>query len=158
MKRSRYTEVVGDWDGVVERDFVNVIGKLLVLRKNVERAALVLTLLFLGGGILLIINTFRIVLFSRRDEIFVARLVGAKPSFIMGPFLVEGVLMGIASSVLAIAIFVLVLREISVLPGGDIFLYMWNNVFSLEILAAGAVGGLGAWLSVRRYLLGKFDT
>ena len=157
FKKSRYTEVIGDWDGVGERDFVNVIGKLLVLRRNVEKAALVLILLFLGGGILLVVNTFRIVLFSRRNEIFIARLVGAKPNFIMGPFIVEGVLLGIASAVLAIMIFVLVLREVSVLPGGDIFLYMWNNVFSLEILAAGMVGGVGAWWSVRRYLFGKFE-
>jgi len=157
LKKARYSEVIGDWDGVGERDFVNVVGRLLKLRKSIEKAALALVLLFLGGGILLVVNTFRIVLFSRRDEVFIARVVGAEPNFITGPFVVEGVLMGVTASILAIVIFVLLLKQIDILPGGNIFLHMWNNVFSWEILISGLVGGVGAWWSVRKYLYGRLS-
>lgn len=155
FKSPRYVEVVGNWDGVSEREFVTVVGNLLQLRKNIEKAAQVLVMLFLAGGVLVVLNTFRIVIFSRRDEVFVARLVGATPGFIAGPFIVEGILLGLMAAVLSIFIFVLLLRQVAVLPGGVIFLHLWNHVFALELLAAAAVGGGGAWLSVRRYLLSR---
>ncbi|MCF7906252.1 cell division protein FtsX, partial [Candidatus Gracilibacteria bacterium] len=109
------------------------------------------------GGMLLMINTFRIVLFSRREEIFVARLVGAERKFIALPFFVEGLILGFSSAVLGILAFVFVLRQVSVLPGGAIFLELWNHVFEWEVLCGGLVGVLGAWISVRKYLRGKFS-
>jgi cell division transport system permease protein len=156
LKKPRYNSVIGNWDTSGERDFVMIIGKLLRVRNGVNNASFWLIVLFLAGGILLAFNTFRIVLFSRKDEVFIARFVGAKPRFIAGPFLVEGGLLGIISCLLALILFVLVLRQIEVLPGGAIFLHLWNNVFSFEILCAGLVGIIGAWIAVRKYLKGTF--
>lgn len=156
LKKPRYDSVVGDWDSAGERDFVNIVGKLLNVREGVSRASFWLILLFLAGGVLLAFNTFRIVLFSRKDEVFIARLVGADPKFIAGPFLVEGGLLGMVSSLLAIVLFTFVLKQIEVLPRGEIFLHLWNDIFSFEILSAGLVGVAGAWIAVRKYLRGKF--
>lgn len=155
FKNPRYLDVVGDWDGNAEKEFVTVVGNLLNLRKNVEIASRILVLLFLAGGILLVINTFRISIFSRKDEVFIARLVGAEPSFISGPFIIEGVLLGLISSLLAIIVFVFALKQVPILPSGQIFLHLWNNVFALELLASALVGGVGAWWAVRRYLRGR---
>lgn len=157
FKSPRYLEVVGDWDGSAEREFVTLVGNLLNLRKNVEMASHVLVFLFLAGGILLVLNTFRIALFSRRDEVFIARLVGASPSFIAGPFIVEGMLLGFLSALLAIILFVFALKQVPLLPSGQIFLHLWNNVFAFELLVSAFVGAIGAWWSVRRYLRGKLE-
>jgi hypothetical protein len=86
------------------------------------------------------VNTFRIVIFSRKNEVFIARFVGANTKFIAGPFLVEGCLLGIASSVIAIIVFTFVLQQIDILPAGEIFIHLWNSVFSFEILISGLVG------------------
>ena len=59
------------------------------------------TVLFLLIAILVILNTIRLTIFSRRDEIEVMRLVGATASFIRGPFLVEGILFGLIGALLA---------------------------------------------------------
>lgn len=155
FKNPRYLEVVGDWDGVAEREFVSVVGNMLGLRKNVQVASRVMVIIFIVGGVLLTLNTFRIAIFSRKDEVFIARLVGAEPSFIAGPFVVEGILLGLLSAVLSVIIFVLILRQIPILPSGKIFLYLWNNVFAVELLVAAGVGALGAWWSMRRHLHGK---
>jgi cell division transport system permease protein len=157
FKNARYTEVIGAWDGKGEQEFVRLVERLLALRQSVQGVAQFLVFVFLGGGVLLMVNTFRLVIFSRRNEIFIARLVGADPGFITGPFLMEGALLGLFSAMIAILIFTFILREIEMLPGGEIFLYLWNHVFLWELLAAGSVGVLGAWISTRKYLFGKFE-
>jgi len=156
LKKPRYDSVVGTWDGASEREFVIIIDKLLKVRDGVNKAGVWLVLLFLAGGVLLILNTFRIVLFSRKDEVFIARFTGADAKFIAGPFLVEGLLLGLASAILGILTFIVVLRQIEVLPGGEIFLHLWNNVFSGEILSAGLIGIFGAGIAVRKYLTGNY--
>ncbi len=157
FKNPRYLEVIGTWDGEAEREFVNIVGHLLNLRKNVEMISRVLVFLFFMGGILLVMNTFQITVFSRREEVFIARLVGANPSFIMGPFIIEGILLGLLSAMLSILLFIFILKQIPLLPGGQIFLYLWNHVFALELLLAAIVGGTGAWWATRRYLRGKIQ-
>ncbi len=157
IKNPRYVDIIAAWDTDGERDFVNVISKLLSLRKNVERAAQILIILFIIGGVLLVINTFRLVIFSRKNEIFIARLVGADPEFIMGPFVFEGAFLGFLASILSIVIFVFLLREVTIFPGAAIFLHLWNNIFMWEVLAAIIVGMFGAWLAVRKYLFGKLQ-
>lgn len=157
LKKIRYDSVIGVWDSVGEQDFVTLVNKLLLVRSALEKLSLSLMWLFFIGGVLLMINTFRIVIFSRKSEIFIARLVGADMSFIMTPFLIEGFLLALWASIISIILFVLVLSKITFLPGGTIFLYLYNNVLGFEILIAGLVGILGAFIAIRRYLVSKVD-
>lgn len=157
FKKARYQAVVSDINVQGEKDFSVVIATLLKVRKSVDNMSLFLTIAFMVGGVLLTMNTFRMTLFARRKEIFIARLVGARPSFIAGPFLFEGFLLGVLSSCLAIILFVIVLRNISILPGGEIFIYLWKNIFALELLLSGLLGLMGAWIAVARYIQGQFE-
>jgi len=157
LKKPRYDNVVGNWDTGGEREFVEMVEKILWLRDSVEKISVILFFIFFGGGILLAINNFRITIFARREEIFIARIVGAAHSRIVAPFLIEGILLGIFSSIVGIVIFVAALREIEIFPGGEIFIFFWNKIFSLEILAATAVGAIGAGISARKFLHEKFD-
>jgi len=161
LKSVRYSEVIGDWDFSAEREFVTLVERLLTLRDTVEPATFWLMVLFVVGGVALAVNTFRVVLFSRRQEVFVARLVGADTTFIAGPYLWEGMLLGLLSWFIAGVGFVLVLREITFLPGqnlgGDIFEYWWNAILWNELVIAMAVGVLGAWIAIKRYLTGHFE-
>lgn len=157
LKHDRYDAVIGDWDGRSEREFVHIIDRLVTVRDTLETIGFWMSVVFAGGGVFLMINTFRMVLFSRRDEVFIARLVGAEPRFITGPFLVEGLLIGLLAALLGIVLFVFALREVYFLPGGDIFVHLFNTAFQYEIYGAAAVGMLGAFVSVRKYLFGKFS-
>ena len=152
LQKLTYDEVVGTWDASGEKEFVILVEKLLKLREGIESLSFWLLGLFISGGCLLAINTFRIVMFSRKDEIFIARLVGAQSKFIVGPFLLEGLFMGMIASFIAIFSFIFILKKIDILPGGEIFIYLWNHVFTYEIAIAGIIGMLGAWLAAKRYL------
>jgi len=62
---------------------------------------LIAVIVLLASSILLIANTIRLSIFSRRREIEVMKLVGATNWFVRGPFMLEGLFCGLAGSILA---------------------------------------------------------
>ncbi|MBQ3433335.1 permease-like cell division protein FtsX, partial [Candidatus Saccharibacteria bacterium] len=62
---------------------------------------IVLAAVFLVISVLIIFSTIRMAIFSRREEIYMMKLVGADKRFIRGPFLVEAEICGIIAGVLA---------------------------------------------------------
>ncbi len=66
-----------------------------------KTGGLVLSIVFIAISILVIFNTIRMAIFSRREEIYMMKLVGADKDFIRGPFIVEAQLCGITSGVIS---------------------------------------------------------
>ena len=66
-----------------------------------KTGGVILSAVFLVISVLVIFNTIRMAIFSRREEIYMMKLVGADRNFIRGPFLVEAQLSGIVSGLLA---------------------------------------------------------
>ncbi|MBQ6414381.1 permease-like cell division protein FtsX [Candidatus Saccharibacteria bacterium] len=62
---------------------------------------IVLAVVFLIISVLIIFSTIRMAIFSRREEIYMMKLVGADKRFIRGPFLVEAELCGIIAGIVA---------------------------------------------------------
>ncbi|MBQ6375660.1 permease-like cell division protein FtsX [Candidatus Saccharibacteria bacterium] len=62
---------------------------------------LILAVVFLVISILIIFSTIRMAIFSRREEIYMMKLVGADKRFIRGPFLVEAEICGVIAGVIA---------------------------------------------------------
>lgn len=66
-----------------------------------KNGGIVLSAVFLTISILIIFNTIRMAIFSRREEIYMMKLVGADKGFIRGPFRIEAQICGIVSGILA---------------------------------------------------------
>lgn len=66
-----------------------------------KNGGLILGAVFLVISILVIFNTIRMAIFSRREEIYMMKLVGADTGFIRGPFLIEAEICGLISGILA---------------------------------------------------------
>ena len=76
--------------------------KSLASIKNAITIAFVWVLLFIiGFSITLIVNTIKLSVYSRRNEINLMRYIGATNTFIVTPFVMEGVIIGLISSLLA---------------------------------------------------------
>jgi cell division transport system permease protein len=141
-------------------------------REWVERADSFLAVLrLLGvalGGILavatlfLVGNTINLVVFARRDELEIMRLVGATDSWILAPFLVEGALQGLVATLLAFGSLELVhtgllsrLHDVLPLAFAAGTLEFLPAGMAVGMAAAGVtVGVLPAWVAVRRFLAG----
>lgn len=127
------------------------------LQSIVALARLFANLLFvlLGGAVLFIIgNTIRLELHSRREEVVIAKLVGATNSFIQRPFLYSGFWIGFISGVSAwfiVAIVMLILRgsveKLSGLYEGSFHLVFLSFSETLVLIAvSSALGVLGSWV------------
>ncbi len=115
----------------------------------------------LAIAVLLIVgNTIRLAVLSRRDEIEVSKLVGATDAFIRRPFLYAGLLQGLFGAMLAWALVQLGLwllsrpiQELTGLYGGDFVVGGLDPAASGALFAAGAgLGWIGARLAVGRHL------
>ena len=62
---------------------------------------IILAIVFLVISVLIIFSTIRMAIFSRREEIYMMKLVGADKRFIRGPFLVEAELCGVIAGLVA---------------------------------------------------------
>ena len=111
-----------------------------------------LTVLFM------IINTIRIAVYSRANEIEIMRLVGASDSFIRWPFILEGILCGLIGALVTVVLVTAVWDPIQ--PAMVTMFQMPTAVsdqflatISVLLFAVGlGVGALGSWISVRSYL------
>jgi cell division transport system permease protein len=140
------------------RDGKRLSHRILQVAHVIEAIFTLATAVLLISSILLISNTIRLSIFSRRREIEVMKLVGATNWFVRGPFMLEGLICGLAGSLLAI--FFLVLGKTIALPEilprltGDADVHAWAfPLVSLVLLATGlGLGALGSGLTIRRFL------
>ncbi|MCK9247950.1 MAG: ABC transporter permease [Solirubrobacteraceae bacterium] len=118
----------------------------------------VLAALLVLATVLLISNTIRLSLFSRRREVEVMKLVGATDSFIRWPFVIEGLILGAAGGALAIVLLglakVTILNQLegiaTLISRPDMIAF--GPLIGLLVLASIAVSALGSGLSLRRFL------
>lgn len=134
--------------------------KLEALLKFGRVAVLILASLLSLALIAVTFNTIRLQILTQRDEIEVARLIGATDGFIRRPFLyfgvVQGLLGGIAAWLIITASLLLLnrqLAELTQLYASQFALHPLSTGDSLSLLLFSVyLCWLGAWLSVARHL------
>ena len=136
------------------------INKLSSIMNYASRAGIVAAVIFIVISVLIIFNTIRMTIFSRRDEISMERSIGADNYFIRGPFLVEAELYGIIAAVLAMLIGYFAASKILPSLGGYIevsqtqaLLHQWWWAVLLGMLLLGfVIGDLSARMALHKYL------
>lgn len=137
----------------------DAIAKLTNIINAVERSTFIAMIVLVSASILITFNTIRLAIYTTREEISVMRLVGASNAFIRGPFMLQGVMYGIAAGVLAL----LILYPIVLWLGPETESFFQFNLFSyfvqdfgrifITLVGAGIVLGIvSSTLAVARYL------
>ena len=127
-----------------------------------RNAGLGLAIVFLVISVLIIFSTIRMAIFSRREEIYMMKLVGAEKRFIRGPFLVEaeicGIIAGVVAATISFAGFMALSPKLAsygidvevitnVLTSNQILL-----VYLIFIAAGMVISNLSARLAISKYL------
>lgn len=107
LQRSRFEPLI---DNINYEDNRGLIETLERITSGIRTFGIVLTLVFGFVAVLVMFNTLRLTIFSRREEIEIMRLVGASRAYITGPFVIEGIFYGVIASVIASTIFYASLR------------------------------------------------
>jgi cell division transport system permease protein len=132
--------------------------RILKVARVIEGIFLAAVVVLLVASTLLIANTIRLSIFSRRREIEVMKLVGATNWFVRGPFMLEGLICGLAGA--ASAVILLLLGKEVALPailghidsGSDVHAIAFP-LTALILLGAGLLlGAAGSGLTIRRFL------
>jgi cell division transport system permease protein len=147
--------------GAAEVDYGNAwLERLEVFVQRAKVAALVLFAALALATAVLVSNTLRLAVFARRDEIEIMKLVGATSGFVSAPFLIEGVLQGLAGAGLAVlallglhGLLVPRLQTAVALAGAITLRDTLPPALVVGLVGAGGlVGLLGSALSVARTL------
>jgi cell division transport system permease protein len=132
--------------------------RILRVARVIEIVFLAAVLVLLTASTLLIANTIRLSIFSRRREIEVMKLVGATNWFVRGPFMLEGLICGLVGS--AVAIVLLLLGKELALPAilgriessSDVEALSFSLTAIVLLLVGLTIGALGSGLTMRRFL------
>ena len=149
-------------DGIASTQAALDIAQGFVTVRNVAGAvAWILILMLLIISLFIIANTIKLATFHRREEIAIMKMCGATNWFVRAPFLVEGVILGLAGGIIAFfcqwGIYGLITRAmmesgifsiITTVPFGNI-----SHVVLLVFLLVGfAIGGGGSVMAIRKFL------
>jgi cell division transport system permease protein len=132
--------------------------RILAIARGIQVVFGIIVIILLAASTILIANTIRLSIFARRREIEVMKLVGASNWYVRGPFMLEGVLTGLAGS-LAAVILLFLGREIAVpqilghiQDDPDVRAMAFTYTAAILVLGGLAIGALGSGLTLRRFL------
>jgi cell division transport system permease protein len=148
-------------DPTVERvkNITDLVNRVLTVTDFLRTAGIAILAVIAAIVLFIIINTIRLAVVSRAEEIEVMRLVGASAAFIRWPFVFEGALVGLIGAAITLGTIAAVY-----VPLGNV-MYDFFRVLpirvgaiardvSLLVVGSGVgLGVLGAWVSVRTYLI-----
>lgn len=154
------SEAAAKIPGVRKVDYgQDYVDNLLVLTHAIRVAGVGLVILLVIATVLTISNTIRLAVYARRREIAIMKLVGATDWYIRRPFMIEGVFLGVAGALLAMALtgYGYQRTEIAVhvkvpflpvVPAQDVLMSLTLGL----VVLGGVLGAVGSLISMRRFL------
>ncbi len=131
-------------------------------KKFVNNISIWIVIIFALISIFIISNTIKLTLYSRRKEINIMKYIGAKDYYIRGPFVTEGIIVGLISAAIAFAgtyysYNAIIASLTSMFKIGDVVKFMKFDDMLITIIASYAamgigLGAIGSGVSIRKYL------
>lgn len=142
--------------------YKDTVQKLLKATKGFQIAAVVIMVFLIIVSIVVVSNTIKLTVLNRSDEIVIMKYVGATNWFIRGPFLLEGIIIGIISALISSGIVTLIYQSVVKVLGEDLLAVLSTPMVPVGFLSYNLVWvflalgiSIGAWgsiISMRRFL------
>lgn len=156
-------EKAGTLSGIEDvKYYKDTVDKLLDVTGFVQLAAIVIMAFLIIVSVVVVSNTIKLTVFNRAKEISIMKYVGATNWFIRGPFLAEGILIGIISAGISVGISALVYSKLVGIIGQEMLAVLSTPMVSVEFLiyhlvwifaALGiSIGACGSIISMRKFL------
>ena len=153
----------GGYDGVEDVKFYkDTVDKLLKATKFIQIAAVVVMIFLIIVSVVVVSNTIKLTVLNRSNEINIMKYIGATNWFIRGPFLGEGIIIGVIAAAISVGLSALMYSELVKAIGEQIFSILSVPMvpvgflvlnFALIFLALGvSIGACGSIVSMRKFL------
>ena len=156
-------EKVNTFNGIEKiRYYKETVEKLVKITDSLKLAMLIIMLFLVIVSIVVVSDTIKLTVFARQKEIEIMKYVGATNWFIRGPFLVEGIFIGIISAGVSVGVVALAYSKIIGMMSRDMTLMIGMPMVSVGFLSTNlvwvflalgiSIGACGSIVSMRRFL------
>lgn len=157
------TEYAADMEGVEDvKYYQETVEKLTKVTNFLQIAALIIMAFLVVVSVVVVSNTIKLTVFARAREISIMKYVGATNWFIRGPFLAEGIIIGVFASLVSagitfaiyskvvdiIGVQVMTILSSPLVPAG----YLSMNLICIFLAMGISIGAWGSIISMRRFL------
>ena len=157
------TEYAADMEGVEDvKYYQETVEKLTKLTNFLQIAALIIMAFLVVVSVVVVSNTIKLTVFARAREISIMKYVGATNWFIRGPFLAEGIIIGVFASLVSagitfaiyskvvdiIGVQVMTILSSPLVPAG----YLSMNLICIFLAMGISIGAWGSIISMSRFL------
>lgn len=159
----RVNTLAAKMDGVESTKYYKeTVDKLTKVTNFMQAAAIVIMIFLIVVSVVVVSNTIKLTVFARAREISIMKYVGATNWFVRGPFLVEGILIGIFSSLVSAGITYLIYSRIVATIGTKVMTilssplvpagYLSLNLIIIFLAMGISIGACGSVISMRKFL------
>ena len=136
-----------------------MIEQLFKVTYFLRLGGLVLIIFLTFATLFIISNTIRLTVFARRKEVSIMKYVGATDWFIRWPFLIEGMILGLIGGLIS-CVFITVIYGFLVDQIHSVLAFMpilprqpmLRNVSLVIVVLGAAIGALGSFISLKKFL------
>ncbi|MGP1570306.1 MAG: permease-like cell division protein FtsX [Eubacteriales bacterium] len=142
--------------------YKDTVEKLIRVTNSIKLAGFVIIVFLVIVSVVVVSNTIKLTVLARVREIEIMKYVGATNWFIRGPFLVEGIIIGLISSLISAGLVSIIYGKIIENVGDQIFVILGTPMVPLNFLASNlvyifvsigvSVGVCGSIISMRKFL------
>ena len=162
-KADALAEHASEYKGIEDvKYYKSTVDKLLRATDFIKISAMIIMLFLIIVSIIVVSNTIKLTVFNRAEEISIMKYVGATNWFIRGPFLVEGILIGVISAAISLCITYLVYSQLVDIMADQVYQMLSMPMvpvgfliynFAWIFLALGvSIGSCGSIISMRKFL------
>ena len=137
------------------------VERLHAMARALRWAGLLAFAVLVGATLIIVSATLQLAIYARREEVEIQKLVGATDRFVQAPFLLEGVVQGLAGALLAV-LALLLFRQTAGPQLSSLFSFLrlpttasglspWLEAAQLGVVGA-MLGLAGSYLAVHRFL------
>lgn len=156
-------EFAAEFDGVEDVQFYQeTVEKLTAVTDFLQLAALVIMGFLVVVSVVVVSNTVKLTVFARAKEIEIMKYIGATNWFIRGPFLAEGILIGLLASAVSTAAIAALYGKIVATIGSQVLAivscplipvsYLTSHMVIIFLALGMSIGAWGSIVSMRRFL------
>ena len=153
----------GNLDGVDDIQYYQeTVDKLTKITRFLQIGALVIMIFLVVVSVVVVSNTVKLTVFARAKEIRIMKYVGATNWFIRGPFLAEGIIIGVLAALISTGLIALIYSKIIESIGTQVMAivssplisasYMTVNMVIIFVALGASIGAWGSIISMRRFL------